>query len=45
MQASIVAFELLIVGDEEESFGGEVDDMTLAAESVNLGVVLDIISA
>jgi hypothetical protein len=45
MQAGIVAFELLMVGDEEEGFGGEVDDMTLAAESVSLGIVLDIISA
>ena len=38
----IVVFEVLIVGDEKEGFRGEVDDVTLAAESVNFRVVLNV---
>ena len=45
MQTSIVVFEFLIVGNEEEGFGGEVDNMALTAESVSFGIVLDVISA
>jgi hypothetical protein len=45
MHARIVEFEVLIIGDEEKGFGSEVDDMTLAAQSVHFGVVLDVISA
>jgi isocitrate lyase len=45
MHTRIVEFELLIIGDKEEGFGGEVDNMALAAESVHFGIVLDVISA
>lgn len=38
-------FELFIVGHEEKGFSGQVDYVTLAAESVDLGIVLDVKSA
>ena len=38
-------FEFLIVGNEEEGFGGQVNYMTLTAESVGFGIVLDVKSA
>lgn len=44
MQTRIVVFEFLTVGNEKEGFGGEVDNMALAAESVRFGIVLDVIS-
>ena len=45
MQTRIVEFEFLIIGNEEEGFGGKVDNMALTAESVHFGIVLDVISA
>jgi hypothetical protein len=45
IRTSIVFFELLIVRNEEESSGGEVDNVTLAAKSVRLGIVLNVKSA
>ena len=44
MQTRIVVFEFLIVGNKKEGFGGEVDNMALAAKSVRFGIVLDVIS-
>jgi len=43
--AWIVVFEVLLVGNEDESFSGEVDNMALAAKSVRFGIVLNIKSA
>lgn len=45
VSTSIAWFEFLIVGNEEEGFGGQVNDMTLAADSVDFGIVLDVKSA
>ena len=45
IRTSIVPFEPLIVRNEEESSGGEVDNVTLAAKSVRFGIVLNVKSA
>jgi hypothetical protein len=48
IRTSIVHFEPLIVRNEEESSGGEVDNVdnvTLAAKSVRSGIVLNVKSA
>lgn len=44
MRITFVVFELLIICNEEESFGGKVDNVTLAAESVRFGIVSNVIS-
>ena len=38
----VVVFEALVVGNKEEGFGGEVDNMALAAKSVRFRIILDI---
>jgi hypothetical protein len=45
VQLTIAILKLFIVGDEEECFGGEIDDMALAPESVALRIVMDVVSA
>jgi hypothetical protein len=45
IRTSIAPFEPLIVRNEEESSGGEVDNVTLATQSVRFGIVLNIKSA
>jgi hypothetical protein len=44
VQLAVALFRLSIVGNEEECFGGEVGDMSLAPEWVALRIVIDVIS-
>jgi hypothetical protein len=42
VQTRVFLFKILVVGNEEEGFGGKVDNMTLAAESVRFGIILNV---
>lgn len=45
VQTGIAVVEPLVITNKEKGFGGQIDYVTLTAESVDFGVILDVKSA